>query len=82
MRDKFVQELMDLHYKFRGFLDKKDYTSTASLLNTYNEETDVNVLKTALIITRSFKDHEVVGPPRQRVLDLFERKMPAGDVIR
>ena len=52
-----VEYLKHLHYAFRIFLDKKNYTAVNSMMNAFDENSDINEINTILIITNSFKEH-------------------------
>jgi hypothetical protein len=65
-----------LHYKCRDFLDVQDYGGFRRFIRLFNHEsTDVNILKTILIITQSFKEHENLKDMRKDIKDLFDKKM-------
>lgn len=83
--DSFIDELIALHYKCRDFLDVRDYEGMVTFMESYKkldtphddiEELirEINELKTILIITRSFKEHELIGPVRKEILNIFENK--------
>ena len=71
----FIEHLMDIHYAFKAVLDLKDYDEAAKMMMTYGEENDVNELKMILVITQSFKEHDILGEPRKRLLRIFENKL-------
>lgn len=67
--------LVELHDAFKIFLNRKNYECVEFMMNQFNEESDVNELKTILVITKSFKEHEVLKFPRKRLLDIIENKL-------
>lgn len=71
-----INQLKMLHYKCRDFLDVQDYGGFRRFIRLFNHEsTDVNILKTILIITQSFKEHENLKDMRKDIKDLFDKKM-------
>lgn len=71
-----VEALKKIHYKCRSLLDAKDYLNFKKFARLFRHgSTDVNVLKTILIITQSFKEHDELGSIRQHLKDLFDEKM-------
>ncbi len=71
-----IESLMELHYVCRGYLDAKDYEGFATFIRKgLAMDSDINELKTILIISQSFKDHPIVGPPRNAVQEMFDFKM-------
>ncbi len=74
-KDDFIEHLKKIHYSFREVLDKKEYDKAAEMLNSFTEDNDVNEIYTALIITQSFKDHEILKEPIRRASDIVEKKI-------
>lgn len=71
-----IESLKELHYVCRGYLDAKDYEGFATFIRKgLTMETDINELKTILIISQSFKDHPIIGPPLNAVQEMFNFKM-------
>lgn len=70
--DKFIE----LHNKIKSFIDVKDFKSVHDLMKYYNDESSsVGDLKTILVITKSFKQNEVIGDTRKKIVALLESKL-------
>ena len=70
--DKFV-ELFD---KFKELLDAKDFKSVKELMESFcKDESHVGELKTILVITKSFKENEVICDTRKKIVALLESKL-------
>jgi hypothetical protein len=54
--DNEIDYLKHLHYAFRIFLDKKNYSVVNNMMNAFDENSDKNEINTILIITNSFKN--------------------------
>ena len=63
--------------KFKELLDKRDYEGANLLMKSYlnDENIHVGVLKTVLVITKSFKTNTVMCDTRKKVLELCEAKL-------
>lgn len=63
--------------KFKALLDARKYSEVSSLIETYlNDETkSVGDLKTVLVITKSFKNHEIISANRKKLLELLESRL-------
>ena len=63
--------------EFKILLDKRDYEGVNALMEEYcnNENIHVGVLKTILVITKSFKTNPVMCDTRKKVLELCETKL-------
>jgi hypothetical protein len=71
-----IESLKKLHFKCREFLDKKEYGNFRKFLRLFNHEsTDVNTLKTILIITQSFKHNEKLQELRKSLKEHFDKKI-------
>ncbi len=69
-------KLVELHNKFKELLDVRDYKSVNDLMKSYlNDSSSVGELKTILIITKSFKENEVIGDTRKEMVKLIESKL-------
>jgi hypothetical protein len=55
-RKPTVDELVELHFKCKSFLDIKDFDGFKMFLHPIIENNDPNELKTILIITKAFKE--------------------------
>jgi len=71
-----VEQLKFIHYRSRDYLDEKDYPNFRKFLRLFiHDSTDVNILKTILIITQSFKEHEKLKEMRNEIKNLFDKKI-------
>ncbi|WP_285009619.1 hypothetical protein [Pedobacter faecalis] len=71
-----IDQLKFIHYTSRDYLDIKDYGSFRKFLRLFiHESTDVNILKTILIVSQAFKDHEQLKEMRNDIKILFEKKI-------
>lgn len=71
-----IDSLDKIHNKCRFYLDKQDYGNFRKLIRLFiHENTDINILKTILIITRSFKEHERLKEARENIKEIFDKKM-------
>jgi hypothetical protein len=63
--------------KFKELLDKRDYEGANLLMKSYlnDENIHVGVLKTVLVITKSFKTNPVMCDTRKKLLELLESKL-------
>ena len=70
--DKFVE----LHNKFKSLLDIKDFVAVNELMTSFNNhQSTIGQLKTILVITKSFKDNEVMSDTRKKTVALLEYKL-------
>lgn len=70
--DKFVE----LFNKFKSLLDVKDFKSVNDLMKSYlNDSSSVGELKTILVITKSFRENEVICDTRKEMVKLIESKL-------
>lgn len=71
-----IESLKKLHYKCQDFLKVQDYGNYRKFLRLFNtENTDLNVLKTLLIVSRPFKESETLGPLLKELENLFQKKL-------
>lgn len=71
-----IAQLKVLHYKCRELLDKKDYDTFRKFLRLFTHDTtDVNILKTILIVTQSFKEHDKLKEMRLALKEVFDKKV-------
>lgn len=71
-----IDQLKLLHYKSRDFLDVKNYGHFRKFLRLYiHESTDVNILKTLLIVTQSFKTNDSLKEMREAMKIIFDKKI-------
>lgn len=65
-----------IHYSCRKYLDNKEYEAFKLFLETFDfENTDVNILKTILIITSSFKEHLILKYILVDIKNIFDKKL-------
>lgn len=70
------EHFMQLHDKFKLLLDLKDFKSVNDLMKLYNNDiSSVGELKSILVITKSFKENEVIGDTRKEIVKLLEAKL-------
>ncbi len=70
--DKFVQ----LHDTFRALFEKKDFKGVNDLMESFNNnESSVGTLKTILVISKSFKNNELIKDTRVQIVTLLENKL-------
>lgn len=71
-----IDQLKKLHYKCRHYLDEQDYGSFRKFIRLFiHDSTNVNVLKTILIITQPLKNHEKLESMRNDMKILFDKKI-------
>lgn len=72
--NKEVEIFVKIHNELKDLLDKKDYDSTKNYLITLknNFGDNIGALKTYLVITKSFKNHEDIKEIRQEIKDKLE----------
>lgn len=92
--NNFIRELRNLHDKCQLLLSAKDYDGMIRLMENYMkvhifEITDadklmieINELKIILIITKSFKEHDLIGPIRAELKSIFENKLEIISLLR
>lgn len=75
--DKKIEDfLMDLHFKMKEFLDDKNFGAILKLFRLFNHtSTDVNILKTMLVITKSFSENEQLKEPRANLSLMLKAKL-------
>ncbi len=70
--DRFVE----LHNEIKSLLDVKDFNSVNRLMESYcNGDSSVGDLKTILVITKSFKNNEIIFVTRKQIIQLLENKL-------
>ena len=78
--NSYSSELEDflflLHFKIKSFLDEKNFGAVLKLIRLFNHvSTDVNILKTILIITKSFSENQKLKEPRILLSHLLKSKL-------
>ena len=72
----WIKHLMDLHYECRDYIENKTFEEFKVFLESFlREDVDVNELRTILIITKSFKENEILKEVRQKIKDLETLKL-------
>jgi hypothetical protein len=68
--------LYQLHNKVKEYLSKKDKTHLVKFIKLFNHQsTDVNILKTILVITKAFNDNSSINPSRNLILENLKNKL-------
>lgn len=71
-----IDSLDKIYNRCKFYLDNMEYANFRKFARLFKHETtDVNILKTILIITRSFKEHPELKGTREGLKDLFDKKM-------
>jgi hypothetical protein len=71
-----IEALKCLHYRCRDYLNEQDYGRLRKLLRLFtHESTDINILKTILIITQSVKHQERLKSTIDMLQTLFDRQL-------
>lgn len=71
-----IESLKLLHYECRKYLDENNYGLFRKFLRLFTHDSvDINILKTILIITQSFKDNEELKEARASIQSIFDRKI-------
>lgn len=74
-----VASLKLLHYKCRRFVENADYVNLVKFIRLFNHESsDINILKTILIITHSLLVSENIIEIRGEIKRLFDHKISSG----
>ncbi len=70
--DRFVE----MHNEIKSLLDVKDFNSVNNLMGYYcNDDSSCGDLKTILVITKSFKNNEIICDTRKKIVQLLENKL-------
>lgn len=72
--DKFVDSLCELHVAFKVFLIRREYAVVNEMMKSFTALNDINELKTILVITKSFKENEIMKSERERLLGIYNSK--------
>ena len=68
--------LIDIHNQIKTFLNNKDFNKLCKFINLFNHESvDVNILKTILVITKSFSENEFLQNIREEIKNRLELKL-------
>lgn len=71
-----IEALKCLHYRCRGYLNEQDYGRLRKLLRLFtHESTDINILKTILIVTQSVKRQERLKSTIETIQALFDKQL-------
>ena len=71
-----IESLKKIHYKCQEILKEGDFGKYRKFLRLFNTETsDLNALKTILIVSRPFKDHERLQILIEELDQLFQKKL-------
>lgn len=67
---------IEVFNQFKSLLDIKDFVAVNELMTSFNKhESTITELKSILVITKSFKENEVISENRKKVLALLEYKL-------
>ncbi len=70
--DRYVE----VHNQFKSLLDVKDYVAVNELMTSFNNhKSTITELKSILVITKSFKENEVMAETRKKIVALLEYKL-------
>lgn len=70
-----IGALKTLHYQCREYLDNQDYGKLRKFLRLFvHDTTDINILKTILIVTQSVSEHERLKIIIETIQELFDKK--------
>lgn len=73
---KFVVYLKSIHYKCKTYLDIKDYNGLVIYMKTFiRPDVDPYELQMILVITNSFKEHEILKDMIKELSDLQTSKL-------
>lgn len=71
--DKFCE----IHDKIKFLIDGNDFVSVNNLMSIYinDKKSSVGSLKSILVITKSFKDNDIIRESRKEIVSLLEKKL-------
>jgi RNAse (barnase) inhibitor barstar len=70
-----IEELKKIHNDLREYYDVRDYTGAKLYIENLHKVTrDVNRLRTVLVISKSFKNHEVLEDTLRKTVELIEEQ--------
>jgi hypothetical protein len=73
--DEKVEALKKLHYRCRNYLDNQQYGQLRKLFRLFiHESTDINILKTVLIVTQSVREQEQLRDYIKDLQTQFDKK--------
>lgn len=73
-----VTGLKELHYECRSYLDERNYGYLRKFLRLFiHKSTDVNILKTILILLQPFEDHEKLSVIYSQIQGQFDHNLNA-----
>jgi len=68
-----IDELVDMHHKGKEIMaGENPFHNMLTYLKSFDGSNDANVLKTLLVITKSFKDNEVIKEKREEIKNKLE----------
>ncbi len=71
-----IAALKLLHYQCRNYLDEQQYPKLRKLIRLFaHEDTDINILKTILIVTQALREHEWLSDSIRSLRAIFEKKL-------
>lgn len=71
-----IAALKLLHHQCRSYLDEQQYPKLRKLIRLFaHEDTDINILKTILIVTQALREHEKLNDSIRSLQVIFEKKL-------
>ncbi len=71
-----INTLEEIHYQCRGFIEAKDFEALKNYIDTFNSaESFTSELKTILVITKAFKENEIIKESRKNILVLLNSRL-------
>lgn len=71
----YVERCKKIFIDLENYLTAREYQEASNyLVSLTNEERSISEMKSGLVITKAFKNHEVIRESRANLLALYERK--------
>lgn len=68
-----TEKLKQIHNEIKMYLDVGDFNGLKNYLNQYKDSNDVNVLRTILIVIKTFRNNEIIKDIYNILLDNFNK---------
>ena len=73
--DKTTQPLKAIHYRIMDFIEEKRFSEVNDLMEQLIKvKADNNRLKSVLIITKYWREHELLKDNRKKIIELIEAR--------
>ena len=73
--DKNTTQLTRLHYRIKDLIDVSDFKEVSEIFNEIvAQDADPNIVKTALVITKFFKNEATIYDSRRKAIEFIEKK--------